>query len=356
MERLIIKCTDFNVPKKMCTIDRYGEADDCSSCREMCREIEGICSECPITEAFNRLAEYETTGITPEQIIEMDKLYAEKCKELTELKKQIPPCKVGDTVYVKMQSGEYAEAEVRDFSYFLSCGFCVVVTSDKFDKQHIPFTEFGKTVFLTKTEAEEALKRMDEQEVFEKIIERLRTEKSTDRSRVYSAEQCDAIRYSFGAAIDVVKVAAAEHNNGWIPCSERMPEESLNSVLGWDEYRKRCCFVEYWGGRWILGNDIDSVKITAWQPLPEPYQPKGEQSMKDGIHPRGHLPREPKRQTNADRIRSMSNEELANENVYFVSEFVAKEGLRYTGLDGHYYRTGAEVVEANRKWLQEVEG
>lgn len=59
-----------------------------------------------------------------------------------------------------------------------------------------------------------------------------------------------------------------------------------------------------------------------------------------------------KKQTNADRIRSMSDEELAKENVYFVSELVAKEGLRYTGLDGHYYRTGAEVVEANMKWLQ----
>ena len=31
----------------------------------------------------------------------------------------------------------------------------------------------------------------------------------------------------------------------WIPCSERLPEESLNSVIGWDEYRKRCCFVQY---------------------------------------------------------------------------------------------------------------
>lgn len=63
------------------------------------------------------------------------------------------------------------------------------------------------------------------------------------------------------------------------------------------------------------------------------------------------------KQTNADRIRSMSDEELANENVYFVSEFVAQQGLRYTGLDGHYYRTGKEVVEANKKWLQsEVEG
>lgn len=61
----------------------------------------------------------------------------------------ILPCAVGDTVYVKMQDGELAEAEVRDYTYFLTCGFCIVVTSKSFDKQNIPFSEFGKTVFLT---------------------------------------------------------------------------------------------------------------------------------------------------------------------------------------------------------------
>ena len=63
-----------------------------------------------------------------------------------------------------------------------------------------------------------------------------------------------------------------------------------------------------------------------------------------------------KPKTNADRIREMSDEELAKENIYFVSALNAKEGLHYTGLDGHYYRTSEEVVEANMKWLQsEVE-
>lgn len=62
-------------------------------------------------------------------------------------------CAVGDTVYVKMQFGGYAEAEVRGFTYFLTCGFCIVVTSKSFDKQNIPLSEFGKTVFLTKEEA-----------------------------------------------------------------------------------------------------------------------------------------------------------------------------------------------------------
>ena len=63
----------------------------------------------------------------------------------------------------------------------------------------------------------------------------------------------------------------------WIPVSERLPEESLNSVIGWDTYRNRCCFVQYLGGRFVLGDDIDSVNVIAWMPLPEPYQPKGEQ-------------------------------------------------------------------------------
>lgn len=63
-----------------------------------------------------------------------------------------------------------------------------------------------------------------------------------------------------------------EQESGWIPCSERLPEESLNSVIGWDTYRNRCCFVQYLGGRFVLGDDIDSVNVTAWMPLPEPYR------------------------------------------------------------------------------------
>ncbi len=65
----------------------------------------------------------------------------------------------------------------------------------------------------------------------------------------------------------------------WIPVSERLPEESLNSVIGWDTYRNRCCFVQYLGGRFVLGDDIDSVNVIAWMPLPEPYL---ESEVEDG--------------------------------------------------------------------------
>lgn len=67
-------------------------------------------------------------------------------------------------MYVKMDSYcdiQYAEAEVRDFTHFTSCGFCVVITSKHFDKQNIPFSEFGKTIFLTQAEAERKLKEME---------------------------------------------------------------------------------------------------------------------------------------------------------------------------------------------------
>mgnify|MGYP000071591909 FL=1 len=67
-------------------------------------------------------------------------------------------------------------------------------------------------------------------------------------------------------------ITALQNQPVWIPVSERLPEESLNSVIGWDTYRNRCCFVQYLGGRFVLGDDIDSVNVPAWMPLPEPYQ------------------------------------------------------------------------------------
>lgn len=79
------------------------------------------------------------------------------------------PCKIGDTVYIILASYfdigtyniKYAEADVRDFTHFTSCGFCVVVTSKVFGKLTIPFSDFGKTVFLTKEKAEKKLKEME---------------------------------------------------------------------------------------------------------------------------------------------------------------------------------------------------
>ena len=79
-------------------------------------------------------------------------------------------------------------------------------------------------------------------------------------------------------ALDMA-ITALQNQPVWIPVSERLPEESLNSVIGWDTYRNRCCFVQYLGGRFVLGDDIYSVNVTAWMPLPEPYR---ESEVEDG--------------------------------------------------------------------------
>lgn len=73
------------------------------------------------------------------------------------------------------------------------------------------------------------------------------------------------------------KIIEKHMNDAWIPVEERLPEESLNSVIGWDEYRERCCFVQYYAGKWALRVDREPIKITHWRPLPgRPGRSKGE--------------------------------------------------------------------------------
>lgn len=89
--------------------------------------------------------------------------------------------------------------------------------------------------------------------------------------------------------------------------------------------------MHYTGGRFILGDDTDSVNITAWMPLPDPY--------------RGENPK----QTNADRIRSMTDEELA-EMLSTVSQHCVvylsdKINCRHSNCD-----TGCK--NNIKKWLQ----
>lgn len=74
-------------------------------------------------------------------------------------------------------------------------------------------------------------------------------------------------------ALDIaINALEKQKYNGWIPCSERLPEESLNGVIGWDEYRKRCVFVQYIRGEFQIAGKDDSFNITAWQPAPEHYK------------------------------------------------------------------------------------
>lgn len=46
---------------------------------------EPSCEE--IDELYQRLKAYEDIGLTPEQLLEVDRLYSEKCREVAELKR-----------------------------------------------------------------------------------------------------------------------------------------------------------------------------------------------------------------------------------------------------------------------------
>lgn len=74
----------------------------------------------------------------------------------------VPPCKVGDTVY----------CIIKGFSGVMRGRVCSFILTDKkttihcaidgYFGQDFPYCEFGKTVFLTKEEAEQALRKEDE--------------------------------------------------------------------------------------------------------------------------------------------------------------------------------------------------
>ena len=72
----------------------------------------------------------------------------------------------------------------------------------------------------------------------EKILEEIENER-TDIDD-YSDAKGRMLARHWNDCIDVVEDIIRKHiNDGWIPVEERMPEESLNSVIGRDAYRER---------------------------------------------------------------------------------------------------------------------
>lgn len=139
-----------------------GNFCDIAQCRELPCPYNGACSQ---RKVWERLAAYEETGLTPERCAEFARADAEgryivmrdaeqegvaRLRELAEADKDgrlvVLPCKVGGTVY-RLQYIEQTPGR-----------FVVGVAEIKFAL--IWLEEFGKTVFLTREEAEKALEAM----------------------------------------------------------------------------------------------------------------------------------------------------------------------------------------------------
>ena len=78
-------------------------------------------------------------------------------------------------------------------------------------------------------------------------------------------------------AIEIVKQEAERYNNGWIPCSEKLPDVRQD-VLVTVKYTGFMGMHGYWiqTGHMEAENDwwgnCAGGEVIAWQPLPEPYK------------------------------------------------------------------------------------
>lgn len=100
----------------------------------------------------------------------------------------------------------------------------------------------------------------------EKIMKEIEQAK---REPWYRLSNYDVKHKLDGAINRIANIIRENMNDGWISVEERLPDESLNSVIGWDEYRERCCFVQYYAGKWAIRADREPIKITYWRPIPE---------------------------------------------------------------------------------------
>ena len=165
MERLTNKAWRNFDPWECCGQDKY--------CQRGCHDPGGCTKGCIVPRLYARLGAYEDTERTPEEVTALGKLFDYALEESKTLTEQLAllnrirdlaeadkdgrvvalPCKVGDTLY-RVFAGEILEHKVRNMRYLAIQG--------RWDIDTTPFCSYvessmGKTIFLTREEAEAAL-------------------------------------------------------------------------------------------------------------------------------------------------------------------------------------------------------
>lgn len=144
-----------------------GNFCDIAQCRELPCKYGGNCTQ---KEVWERLKAYEDAGLSPQACAEAREIeetlsgYDYSISRMVELMKAdkegrvlIQPCKVGDILH-RVFAGEIFEHRVGSMKYFAIQG--------RWDIETYPFcprveSSIGKTVFLTREEAEKALQEME---------------------------------------------------------------------------------------------------------------------------------------------------------------------------------------------------
>lgn len=160
-----------------------GNFCDISQCRELPCQHGGNCSQ---KQVWERLKEYEDTGLTPDEVSALVKDWSDLCtatgecggidrlRELSEADKDgrmvLLPCKVGDTVWVTRNpwTGKLLKKPLDAYVNGMKMYSHGLYVNLLFDTRKINGTRdyeinhIGKTVFLTREEAEKALEAMND--------------------------------------------------------------------------------------------------------------------------------------------------------------------------------------------------
>ena len=161
MERLTSKYWRNLDPWEMCGQDNY--------CKRGCHEQGGCTKGCIVPRIYARLAAYEDTGVEPEDLNRAFNVTAslklaaqvlrttpDHLRDILQAEKDgrmvVLPCKAGDHVWV-----DGREAVVENFFGYETERYLHAQFYDNMQYIDIPFAEIGKTVFLTREEAETAM-------------------------------------------------------------------------------------------------------------------------------------------------------------------------------------------------------
>ena len=165
-----------------CDMERLtfdGNFCDISQCRELPCPHGGSCTQ---REVWEKLRAYEDTGLTPEEVndavvgaklmakakvVSAFGVAAERLRELAEADKDgrlvVLPCKVGSTVYTEF-CGKVVEKYIGQFHVngYTEPRLWADIDCDWASTQCVRWDlAVGKTVFLTREEAEKALRRAE---------------------------------------------------------------------------------------------------------------------------------------------------------------------------------------------------
>ena len=131
-------------------------------------------------------------------------------------------------------------------------------------------------------------------EAFEKILDGIESLKSNKGfggtvQTMYADGMLDKAK-------QIVQEVAEEYKGGWIPCSERLPEEhdsmfaklkgtdkwsdamfekisdDVNATVEFDDGTRKTMTLHTNDGKWNTNNRIVKFNVIAWQPLPEPFK------------------------------------------------------------------------------------